>query len=145
MAARACSAHIGLVNRPFRRLAALLGAMLVLLSGAGDALGAHACPHHAAIAAPDYAAAAGAERHGAHAPHARMPASAPEHDGHDACTCGGVCPVSAGPVPLAARALLHLPFELPYAAPAAHPDPTGLPSRLTPYLLPFAQAPPLPA
>lgn len=134
--------------------------MLLLLSGAGDAFGAHACPHHDAIVAPGYASsvadavdasssmdAADAVPHGAHASHAGTPA--PEHgdghDGHEACTCGGVCPVSAGPAPLAGRALLHVPLVLPYAAPAAHPDPTGLPSRLTPYLLPFAQAPPLPA
>jgi hypothetical protein len=137
----------GPVNRPFRRLLALLCAMFPLLSGAGDAFGAHACPHHAAIAAPEYATSvsADADRHGGHASHEGMPASAPEHDGHDACTCGGVCPVSTGPAPLAAAWLIRVPLVLPYAAPAAHPDPTGLPSRLAPYLLPFAQAPPLPA
>lgn len=119
--------------------------MLLLLSAAGDAFGAHACPHHAAIAAPGHAAAQGME-HGAadaHRHHAAPdPADPGEHDGHASCTCGGVCPVSTGPVPLPAPGILNLPLALPYAAPAAHPDPTGLPSRLTPYLLPFAQAPP---
>lgn len=124
--------------------------MLLLLSGAGDAFGAHACPHHAAIQAPAYAVqAAAADHHAAHASHDPTPAPEPEHDdghdGHEACTCGGVCPVSTGPAPLAPAWLVRVPLVLPYAAPAAHPDPTGLPSRLTPYLLPFAQAPPLPA
>lgn len=37
---------------PLRRLAALLCAVLLLLTGAGDVTGAHACPHHAAIGVP---------------------------------------------------------------------------------------------
>lgn len=152
------------MTRPLRRLIALLSAMLPLLSAAGDAFGAHACPHHGAIAMPGHAAAmaemvmadGGWEAHQAHmaemahtAAMAGMdhadhtaPASGGEHDGHETCTCGNVCPISVGPAPIAAAVLFDLPYELPYAAPAAHPDPTGLPSRLTPYLLPFAQAPP---
>jgi hypothetical protein len=135
------------VNRPLRdRLTALLAAVLFLLSGAGDAFGAHACPHHAAIAAPDYAAPAAAadhHGHGADAPHG--PAHSAGHDGHAACTCGGVCPVSGGPAPLAAAVVLPLPLAPTDAAPAAHPDPTGLPARFSAHLLPFAQAPPLSA
>lgn len=127
------------MNRsPRARLSALLAAVLFLLSGAGDAFGAHPCPHHGAIAAPDFAVR-GADHHG-HAAH--DPAAPAEHDGHDACTCGGICPVSGGPAPLAAPAIAFLLLAPPAAAPAAHPDPTGLPSRLAAHLLPFAQAPP---
>lgn len=132
------------MNRPLRhRFAALLAAVLFLLSGAGDAFGAHACPHHAAIAAPDYAVQA-ADRHGAHESHGEPapPASHEGHDGHEACTCAGLCPVGAGPAPLAAPWVVRLPLDLPHAAPAALPDPTGLPPRLAAHLLPFAQAPP---
>jgi hypothetical protein len=126
------------VNRPLRhRFAALLAAMLFLLSGAGDAFGAHACPHHAAIAAPDYAVQAAD-----HSDHHASPGQPAGHDGHEACTCAGLCPVGAGPAPLAAPWVVRLPLDLPYAAPAALPDPTGLPSRLAAHLLPFAQAPP---
>ncbi len=129
--------------------------MLLLLSGAGEASGAQGCPHHGVIVMPGHSAAMaemmadGAmdahHAHAAHASHGAAPASGGEHDGHETCTCGGVCPISVGPAPLALAWLVRVPFVLPYAAPAAHPDPTGLPSRLTPYLLPFAQAPPLPA
>jgi len=139
------------VNGSPRRLTALLCAMLLLLSAAGDVFGAHPCPHHAAIGAPEHARAmehGSASGHGTtdahhgHAPSGTEQAPAAEHDGHASCTCGGVCPISTGPVPPAAPGLVHLPFTLPYAAPAAHPDPTGLPSRLAAHLLPFAQAPP---
>jgi hypothetical protein len=136
-----------LVNRPLRhRFAALLAAVLFLLSGAGDAFGAHACPHHAAIAAPDYAVQA-ADHPDPHPSHGQPtpPVSHEEHDahdGHEACTCAGLCPVGAGPAPLATPWVVRQPLDLPYAAPAAHPDPTGLPSRLAAHLLPFAQAPP---
>lgn len=134
------------VNRTLRdRLTALLAAVLFLLSGAGDAFGAHPCPHHAAITAPDYVAQAAAE-HGGHAAHGAHGSDAPaEHDGHAACTCGGVCPISAGPAPLDAPALVPVPLALLPAAPTAHPDGTALPARLLAHLLPFAQAPPLPA
>jgi hypothetical protein len=133
------------VNRPIRRLTALLAAMLLLLSGAGDAFGAHPCPHHAAIGAPEHAAAAHAaemaDSHGDHGAHGQAPAHPADHDGHSACTCGGICPVSTGPAPLA-PALAVLPLVLVPAAPAAFTAADGLPSRLLPYVLPFAQAPP---
>jgi hypothetical protein len=129
------------VNRPLRaRLTALLAAVLFLLSGAGDAFGAHPCPHHTAIAAPQAAAHDGHAAHGAH-----DPAAPAGHDGHDACTCGGICPVSAGPAPLAAPALVPVPLAVLRAATAAHPNESALPARLLAYLLPFAQAPPLSA
>lgn len=127
-------------------MTALLAAVLFLLSGAGDAFGAHPCPHHAAIAAPGYAVSAAADHHAQAADHhASHGSEAPEHDGHAACTCGGICPVATGPAPLAAPALVALPLALADAPPAAHPDPTGLPARLLAHLLPFAQAPPLSA
>jgi hypothetical protein len=134
------------VNRPLRdRLTALLAAFVLLLSGAGDAFGAHPCPHHAAIAAPDHAVRgadhAAADAHHGHA--AASESSAPaEHDGHDACTCGGVCPVSTGPAPLAAD-LTADPLVLAPAAPAARiAEAEALPARFDPHFLPFAQAPP---
>lgn len=126
-------------------MTALLAAVLFLLSGAGDAFGAHACPHHTAIAAPGFAApmAAGAAHHGHAAAHeGHGPAAPGQHDGHSACTCGGVCPISAGPAPLAAPALVPVPLALLPEAPFALPDGTALPARLVAHLLPFAQAPP---
>jgi hypothetical protein len=138
------------VNRPPRtRWTALLAAVLFLLSGAGDAFGAHACPHHTAITAPQSAGQVAGAEHGGHAAHESHGPAAPAdhdgHDGHDACTCGGVCPVSAGPAPLAAPGLVPVPPALLAEAPAALPDGTALPPRLLAHLLPFAQAPPLPA
>jgi hypothetical protein len=133
------------MTRPLRRLTALLVAALSLLSGAGDAFGAHPCPHHGAIGAPaqgeseaDDGAAAAHHGHGAH----DAPAAPAEHDGHDACTCGGVCPVGTGVAPLAVPAAVHLAVLVAAAAPAARPDDPALPSRWLPHVLPFAQAPP---
>jgi hypothetical protein len=137
------------VNRPLRdRMTALLAAVLFLLSGAGDAFGAHPCPHHAAITAPHAPAAIAAPAadatdaaHRAHAHHT-PPAAPAEHDGHDACTCGGVCPVSAGAVPLPAPGFGHLSLLARSPAPAARADDARLPARRIPHFLPFAQAPP---
>jgi len=137
------------VNRPLRRLTALLAAMLLLLSGAGDAFGAHPCPHHAAIGAPGHAApsaepaehAAPADAHHGHGAHGQAPAQPADDDGHSACTCGGICPVSTGPAPIA-PSLVPLPFVLAAAAPAAQVAQAELPSRFVPHFLPFAQAPP---
>ncbi|HEU4884639.1 MAG TPA: hypothetical protein VFT45_20455, partial [Longimicrobium sp.] len=112
------------MNRPLRdRLTALLAAALFLLSGAGDAFGAHPCPHHAAIGAPSTvvspAVDAPAAAHEGHAEHHSAPAAPAEHDGHDACTCvDGVCPVSAGPAPLPASGFGHLPVLATSPAPA---------------------------
>ena len=146
LAERHRTLSIVLVNRSLRRLTALASAALLLLSSAGDAFAAHPCPHHAAIGARGQTAAeaahGGGEAHHTHAASEPAPASTPAHDGHAACTCAGICPVSPGPAPLAAPVLVHLPLALPLAAPAAQPDSTGLPSRLTAHLLPFAQAPP---
>lgn len=143
---RTPNVYHSIVNRPLRqRLTALLAAVLFLLSGAGDAFGAHACPHHAAIGVPAHDGASaqeGAAGHHGHVAHDPTPAAPAEHDGHAACTCGGVCPVSTGVAPLAAPATLHLAILVSTAAPAARPDDAALPSRLLPHLLPFAQAPP---
>ncbi|HEX5869061.1 MAG TPA: hypothetical protein VFY65_01525 [Longimicrobium sp.] len=136
------------MNRTLRdRLTAFLAAALFLLSGAGDAFGAHPCPHHAAIPAPSPAAAteaghASADAHHGHGEHHPVPDAPAEHDSHDACTCGGVCPVGAGTVPLPASTLGHLSVLAPAPAPAARPGDATLPSRLVPHFLPFAQAPP---
>jgi hypothetical protein len=156
MHAHARNAHLGWcatdpyhrdVNRPFRdRLTALLAAALFLLSGAGDAFGAHACPHHAAIAAPASAAApavdAGAAAHHGHAEHHPAPAAPAEHDSHGACTCGGICPVSTGPASLPESNPGHLSVLASLPAPGARRGDATLPSRLVPHFLPFAQAPP---
>lgn len=150
MAAERRTCTIDPVNRPppRQRLTALLAAVLFLLSGAGDAFGAHACPHHAAIAAPAAAHAGSAAHHGSaavhhgHAAHSSAPAPPAEHDGHAACTCGGVCPVGAGAAPLPASATGHLAVLVASAAPAAHLADAELPTRLVPHFLPFAQAPP---
>jgi hypothetical protein len=133
------------MDHPLRRLTALLAAVLFLLSGAGDAFGAHACPHHAAIGAP--AQGGGAVDHAAMAHHGHgvdhsAPAAPADHDSHAACTCGGVCPVSAGVAPLAGPATFHLAILVSTAAPAARTENAELPSRLVPHFLPFAQAPP---
>jgi hypothetical protein len=128
------------VNRTLRdRLTALLAAALFLLSGAGDAFGAHPCPHHAAIApAADTPAAA----HHGHAEHHPAPDGPAEHGGHDACTCADVCPVGAGATPLPASTFSDLPVFPLSPAPAARMDDATLPARLVPHFLPFAQAPP---
>jgi hypothetical protein len=136
------------VKRSLRtRLAAFLAAAVFLLSGAGDAFGAHPCPHHAAIGAPEHAAAqahtaSAADAHHEHGAHHAAPDPSAGHDGHAACTCEGVCPVSGGPAPLAAPVLIHLPLLAIAAAPAARTSEAALPSRLVPHFLPFAQAPP---
>jgi len=134
------------VNRPLRtRLTGLLAATLFLLSGAGDAFGAHPCPHHAAIGAPDHAAEsaghAAAEAHHGHDARDAAPAVPQEHDSHAACTCDGVCPAAAGPAAPAPN-VFRLPLATAAAAPAARPSRAELPSRFVPHFLPFAQAPP---
>jgi hypothetical protein len=132
-------------------LTAFLAAALFLLSGAGDAFGAHPCPHHAAIAAPPAFAAsavdasvadAAADAHHGHAAHHPAPAGPAEHDGHGACTCADVCPVGAGAAPLPASRSTYLPVLATTPAAAARTDDATLPSRLLPHFLPFAQAPP---
>jgi hypothetical protein len=135
------------VNRTLRdRLTAFLAAALFLLSGAGDAFGAHPCPHHAAIAAPaaftGAVADAPADAHHGHAAHHPAPGAPAEHDGHGACTCADVCPVGAGAAPLPASSSAFLPVLATSPAPAARTGDATLPSRLLPHFLPFAQAPP---
>lgn len=143
------------VNRSLRdRLTAFLAAALFLLSGAGDAFGAHPCPHHAAIAAPAAFAApaasaadasvahAPADAHHGHAADHSAPAGPAEHDEHDACTCADVCPSGAGAAPLPRSRFSDLPVPVTSPAPVARTDDATLPSRLLPHVLPFAQAPP---
>lgn len=127
------------MTRPLRsRLTALAAALLFLLSGAGDVLGAHPCAHHDALA-PGHAADATGAHHAHHAHDAGAPAPA-EHDGAP-CSCAGTCSAAAGVAMPRAPETTFAPPAVASAAPA-YADHARLPGRLLPYLLPYAQAPP---
>ncbi|MDB4951814.1 MAG: hypothetical protein JWM27_4463 [Gemmatimonadetes bacterium] len=136
--------HLAGVNRRASlRPAALLVALLFLLSWAGDSLGFHPCPHHDLLAA---AHAAGMEHGGTHAHaaghHDASSPAAPSHQGHDGpCTCLSYC-CSAAPAMLSGVPAVQFAALLvhPHHAPAA--DAASARPRLLPYVLPYGQAPP---
>ena len=120
------------------RVAALRLALLFLLSQGADALGTHRCALH------DGAASQAGMAAGAHAAHHAGGGSRRVPDGgeeHGACTCVGDCCASAGVSGTPEAAVSWLPLLTTAAAPSLEAPPQVRSSR-TPYLLPFAQAPP---
>lgn len=124
-------------RRPQTRLAALLVAVLFLLSGAESAFGVHQCPHHDLIVESGDVHAghdmAGHEGMGHH--------SDPQPDHSGPCTCQGACqmgsaaalPELAATAPDAATILVEVPTLRGGEFPARHH---------TPFFLPYSQAPP---
>lgn len=141
---------------PAQRLVAILMAVLFSLGGEGSGLLRHLCPHHDFPAT--MAGMAGghgvAMEHGGHGAHGAAPAAragaGEEHVGgpvqheHGACTCPGACEAGAG----AGFALLPAgPHAAVRAVVAEHDAPLlstagASPRGVTPYLLPYAHAPP---
>lgn len=140
---------------PAQRLIAILMAALFSLGGEGAGLLRHACPHHdlgpAGIAGMQ--ASAGAADHDGHAQHGAASSSTEDVSARDddgghsrhgeggACTCPGVCEAGSGkPLPSVLGAVVRIAVSgdsdhLPSLHEAA-------PRGLTPYLLPYANAPP---
>jgi hypothetical protein len=117
-----------------RRVTGLLSLCFLLLSGAADAVGVHACPHHTRIGAP-LASAPAAHHHG-HGQH-----GTPEHAEHG-CDCATSCP-AAGLTLLPPRTV-SLPTALILApVRASRPVAEVRPSRPAAFFLPYAQGPPL--
>jgi hypothetical protein len=123
------------------RLTALLVAALFLFTWTGEALGAHACPHHDAVSGAQ-AMAHSDGGHGHHAAvHASHDAPAPQHADSHACTCQGTCPsVASGALPATDAASLRVAPASVTDAPAPRAD--GLHPRLVPFFLPYGQGPP---
>ena len=136
------------MTRDIKRAAALVIALLLVLSSLGTALGAHPCPHH------DGAPAAG-EAPGSVPEHGPAPGSRHDHDAgsgsatdaspgseaHGACTCMGQCQASAAPSMPAPAVGSDLPA--PPVAPQAflHARPL-LRASIVPFSLPWGNAPP---
>ena len=129
----------------FRRLTAVVWALLFLLTGAAEGFGSHVCAHHDPQLAA-FAAQAGQSdaAHAAHATavavgHAEQQAEQPTDAG---CTCIGACQVGGAvllPQVAFGVATLLAPSAPMSARVAAHDE--RLPGR-TPHTLPYAQAPP---
>ena len=125
----------------YQRVTAILMALVFLLSGAGELFGAHVCPQHDPIV---YQATHGEDdgQAAAHRHHEHPASSGESQDGHEHCTCLGVCPTSA-PAGVPAEVSLTVAETLDWVpvAPAATVE-VVLPAFI-PYFLPYAQAPPL--
>ena len=106
-------------------------ALLFLFAGAGDAWGVHHCPHHDGPP-PAAATGSGADHHHG--------AAATDAD-HGPCTCVGRC--HAGVAPTIADHGAQGTLPVPPAPPAAARSPqTPLRVALTPFSLPWSNAPP---
>lgn len=140
------------VHRSFaHRLTALLALLVFLFGWTGEALGQHACPHHDMVQGAAAMSAKVAMHHGGgHAMHHGAPDASMRGGGapaphsaaeHDACTCQGTCPSAfADAAPARADAT---PRVVPAAICAARADePRTLPQLLSPFFLPYGQAPP---
>lgn len=128
--------HSGTVNRsPASRLTALLAAVLFFLAWGGEAVGVHACPHHAGI-------------HPVPGAHAEMDHSGGDHHKPDApqhgeCTCVSGCPSVAGsllPVDIDA---VGIQVAVALIGPRPFPPTESSTQLVLPYVLPYAHAPPL--
>jgi hypothetical protein len=131
------------VNRtPPTRLAALLLAVLFLLSGVESAFGMVTCPHH------DLLAAGGGGHmmhqmagHGGHGAHEKSGDHPTPHSGQAPCTCQGACqmgspavvPTAAVSAPVASLVVVELP---PISGEQL------IAPRRSPFFLPYSQAPP---
>jgi hypothetical protein len=121
----------------WKRIVNLLVAGVFLSTVGGDTLGTHDCPHHDGLAR-HAAATPPVDMAGAHGGHADRDSSG-SHDGP--CTCVGQCNVAGGLAVIGIRTaqlprvatLTNAVRRAPAAAPAKAP---------TPYLIPFANAPP---
>ncbi|HEY7471646.1 MAG TPA: hypothetical protein VIE68_04785 [Gemmatimonadota bacterium] len=105
-------------------------ALLFLFAGAGDAWGAHHCPHHDG---PRAAPTGAATDHGHGAP--------PHGEDHGPCTCVGRCHAGAAPSlgDPAEPAPLPVPPSPPFSSPAPEPPPRV---ALVPFAIPWSNAPP---
>lgn len=120
-----------MTRSPKQAVAAIL-ALLFVLAGVGDALGAHHCPHHDGVLAEVPAANS---------------AAAHEHDPgadsgtHGPCTCVGRC--HAGAAPSVPAPALDRDLPVPPAPPLSFRAPKPL-LRLAilPFSLPWGNAPP---
>jgi len=134
-----------------RRFMSLFALVAFGAAMASDAYGLHSCPHHDALPGESvHAAGSEADIHHAAAEHTvvsdQVRADAdgsPEHDGHGVCTCVGTCsanppsvPLESAHVTIAASLSTTSQFVPAYTRPHA---------RTTPYLLPWATAPPVSA
>jgi hypothetical protein len=113
----------------------LLALCVLLLSGAAESLGLHACPHHTRIGST----AAAPQAHHEHGDH-RTPA--PQHAEHEGCTCASGCPAPGATLLPAPGESLVASVVSAAAEPLVRRDETR-PARSQPYFLPYSQAPPL--
>jgi hypothetical protein len=125
-------------------VAALVLALSFTASAFSDAFGLHTCAHHdalPAVPAGDHHGATGAGSAG----HGGAPATArsDHHSPDEPCTCMGACDTSAGIAHPSLRAGTQEQPAIALAVAARQPV-TGR-RRLSPYLLPWATAPPRPA
>lgn len=128
------------MNRtPPTRLAALLLAVLFLLSGVESAFGMVACPHHDPLAAGGAGHAmhqmAG---HGAHEGTGDRPAP---HSGQMPCTCQGACQMGSPAVLPTAAVSAPVASLVVVAVPPLSGE-QRLAPRHSPFFLPYSQAPP---
>jgi hypothetical protein len=122
------------------RYPALLGVVLLLLSGVREAYGFGTCPmgHPGGESAASEVRAESGEGHAHHSGN-----SGDSNDQGDGCECRLLClsvPVPTPPEPTVLSFDPVLPHE-PSTAPAIE-DPDLLPNLHLPYLLPFSNAPP---
>jgi hypothetical protein len=106
-------------------------ALLLLLSGAADAAGAHDCPHHDGPPAAAHRATP--------ADHAHEPGS--DGQSHGPCTCFGRCHAGEAPTLPSPEQVqdLAVPPVPPLSVPA---PPPSLRPAIVPFSLPWGNAPP---
>jgi|SRR5690606_11182951 hypothetical protein len=120
------------------RATALGLTVLLFLAGLVDLIAGHGCPHHDALPVSRADEAVHPAGHAGAPDNGAAPADAPQHG---PCTCVDSCPAGIGePLPVAADAR-PVPLAERGSVPGPR-DPGRLPTRLVPYLLPYAHAPP---
>jgi hypothetical protein len=119
------------MTKSAKGMGAALLALLLMLGGIGDALGAHECPHHDGTPADTHAGSPAAHQHG----------PSPDSEAHGPCTCIGRCnagetPTLLWPDPGRYLSAASVP---PLALSAPQP---WLRSAIVPFSLPWSNAPP---
>ncbi len=128
------------MTKDTKRAAAILVAMLLVLTSMGTALGAHPCPHHdGAVAAGGTADAGSTAGHGSGSSHEHD--AGPGSEAHGPCTCVGQCQAGAAPSLPAPAVGTDLPAP-PASVHALRPVRPLPRVSIVPFSLPWGNAPP---
>ena len=130
-----------------RRFISLFAIVALAATAAADLCGLHSCPHHDALAAVTTADVGPIDSHAPAASHHGHAQDAPDEpagdDHHGPCNCLGACSANTPAAPLDHQ---HVSIVATLSSTSVNAPAGTLPhARTTPYLLPWANAPPLSA